>query len=131
MSLIPCLECGNQVSRSAIACPSCGCPYDEMIGDGPQAPRTNWFGETVVGLLMLVILFTVPALWPLLLLLCVAGTIHVIRKSPGLVPSRYAGKHLAQRSERSEQPLSLLVRRHIVGLLETRPRRTGTGPTAR
>jgi hypothetical protein len=70
-----------------------------------EAPRPNWYGETVVGLLMLVALFTVPRLWPLLMLLLVAGLIHVFRKSPGLVQRRDPGKHLARRTWQSQGPL--------------------------
>ncbi|WP_198970220.1 zinc ribbon domain-containing protein [Xylophilus sp. ASV27] len=35
MALIPCPECGRQVSTQAVACPACGCP---ITGRGP-APQ--------------------------------------------------------------------------------------------
>lgn len=114
MSLIPCTDCGNQVSRSARACPACGCPYDGssifrvIVGLLREAPRPIWLGESVVGLLMLVTLVTAPRLWPLLMLLLVAGVIHVFRKSSGLVQPRYPGKHRARQTWQAPRPLTSL-----------------------
>jgi MFS superfamily sulfate permease-like transporter len=116
LSLIACTDCGNQVSRSAVACPSCGCPYNVIVGRPPQAPNANWLGEIMVGLFMLVTAFTAPALWPLLMLMLVVGLIHVVRKSPGLVPSRYPGEHLARRAVQPQRPLIILALRHILGV---------------
>ena len=31
MALIPCTECGKQISDSAKACPGCGCPVDKPV----------------------------------------------------------------------------------------------------
>ena len=113
LPLTPCIDCGNQVSRSAVACPSCGRPAHLLAG-APLALSTNWFGEIMVGLLILVTLFTAPAMWPLLLLLVVLGAVHVIRKAPGLLPSRYPGKHLARRPGQPQLPLSMASLRHAL-----------------
>jgi hypothetical protein len=37
MALVPCSECGNQVSDKASACPKCGCPVP--VGTAAAAPE--------------------------------------------------------------------------------------------
>jgi hypothetical protein len=38
MSLIPCPECGHQVSAGASACPECGFPFDEASAANEVRP---------------------------------------------------------------------------------------------
>lgn len=39
MALVPCRECGKQISSEAVACPQCGCPA--AASPTPQAPPTQ------------------------------------------------------------------------------------------
>lgn len=44
MALIPCTECGGQVSTRALSCPHCGCPTSEMK---PVIPPSSKHGSAV------------------------------------------------------------------------------------
>jgi len=45
MALIPCPECGREISTLAVACPGCGCPQDTTIESawmpGAEASRIS------------------------------------------------------------------------------------------
>lgn len=38
MALIPCPECGKDISDKAFSCPSCGCPIAKRVVAPPQSP---------------------------------------------------------------------------------------------
>jgi hypothetical protein len=41
MALIDCPECGKQVSTAAKACPNCGYPVAERLGEKPEVPKVS------------------------------------------------------------------------------------------
>lgn len=45
MALIICIECGKQFSDKALACPKCGCPTSEIIGN---TSKNDLYGEKLL-----------------------------------------------------------------------------------
>ena len=57
MSLIKCVECGNQISDLTEACPNCGCPLSYSVDSiqrinrfEPLKEKNKWMGYAGLGL---------------------------------------------------------------------------------